>query len=104
MTAAETDYLMQRRGGPTANRSFISDLANGRFEVACFGPADFRAMESLNGRYRDLNVGLADLSVVALAQKLSTTRLLTLDQRHFRLLRPLQGGVFTLLPFDEDIT
>ena len=51
-------------------------------------------------RYVDLNLGLADLSVAVIAQRLGTRRILTFDERHFRAVRPLQGGVFTLLPAD----
>ncbi|MGE3076723.1 MAG: hypothetical protein AB7N24_21855 [Dehalococcoidia bacterium] len=101
--AAEVDNYMQKRAGPQGNLSLLSDLANGRFEVPCLELADFRMIEALNDRYRDLGVGLSDLSTVVIAFKFKTTRLLTFDQRHFRLIRPLQGGAFTLLPFDEDI-
>jgi uncharacterized protein len=53
--------------------------------------------------YRDGYVGVADASNVVLADRYRTTRLLTLDQRHFRVLRPLWGAeAFTLLPFDQD--
>jgi uncharacterized protein len=38
--------------------------------------------------------------VPAVAHKLGTRRILTFDERHFRVVRPLQGGVFTLLPAD----
>jgi predicted nucleic acid-binding protein len=103
MIAQEVDYFLQRRGGPAGNRTFIMDLRDGRFEVPCLEPADYVRMAEVNQRYRDLNVGLADLSTVVVALKFDTTRILTFDQRHFRLIRPLQGGVFTLLPFDEDI-
>jgi len=48
-----------------------------------------------------LRLGLADLSVVVLARKLKTRRILTFDQRRFRAIRPLQGGSFTLLPADQ---
>jgi predicted nucleic acid-binding protein len=43
---------------------------------------------------------LADLSIVVLAHRFRTTRIATFDERHFRALRPLDGGSFTLLPAD----
>ncbi len=100
--AAELDYMLNSRGGPAAGRRFLQDLAADRFEVPCLNATDFQAIAKLNERYRDLKVGLVDLSVVVMAARYKTLRLLTVDQRHFRLLRPLQGGTFTLLPFDED--
>jgi len=43
---------------------------------------------------------VADASVAVIAAKARTTNLLTLDERHFRCIRPLWGEVFSLLPAD----
>jgi hypothetical protein len=99
--AAELDYMLTARGGASANRSLLRDLAAARFIVPGLEPEDFRTIQALDERYRHLNVGLTDLSIVVLAARFRTTRLLTFDQRHFRVIRPIQGGTFTLLPFDE---
>lgn len=101
MMAAEIDYFLARRAGLGGNRTFRRDLAAARYEVPCLEPADYLTAITLNDRYADLNVGLTDLSIVILAARYRTNRILTFDQRHFRLMRPLQGGTFTLLPFDE---
>ena len=101
--AAEVDYFLQRRRGPRGNAAFIRDLAAGRIELAAIDQGDLSRIAELNERYADLSAGLADLSLVVLAARYRTTRILTLDQRHFRALQPLQGGHFTLLPYDEDI-
>ena len=47
-----------------------------------------------------VRLGLADASVAVLAARHRTTRLLTLDERDFRPMRPLYGTDFTLLPAD----
>ena len=100
MMAAEIDYFLTRRAGVGGNRTFLRDLAAARYEVPCLEPAGYLAADTLNDRYAALNTGLADLSIVILAARYRTNRILTFDQRHFRLLRPIQGGTFTLLPFD----
>jgi len=47
-------------------------------------------------------IGVADASNVVLADRYRTTTVLTLDQRHFRRLRPLWGADnFTLLPYNS---
>ena len=51
-------------------------------------------------RYRQMDIGIADVSLIVLAAKYQTTRLLTLDERHFRAIRPLHAVAFTLLPAD----
>jgi predicted nucleic acid-binding protein len=51
-------------------------------------------------QYRDLAPGLADASIVVLAERHGIADVLTLDQRTFRTLRTSGGGAFRLLPFD----
>jgi predicted nucleic acid-binding protein len=51
-------------------------------------------------RYPDLGVGLADASVVVLANRYDTLDVLTLDERRFRVLRGPQDRPFRLLPAD----
>jgi predicted nucleic acid-binding protein len=51
-------------------------------------------------RYQDLDLGLADASVVALAGRLHTLNILTLDERHFRAIEVAPGRAARLLPFD----
>lgn len=95
---AELDHMLGRRLGRGARLAFLEDLAAGRFTVAGLDADDHRAILDLEQRYDDLDAGLADLSVVVIARRHQTARLLTFDQRHFRALRPLTGGHFTILP------
>ena len=97
---AEVDYLLGTRLGARARRAFLDDLAERRYEAPGLDVRDYAAALELDRRYADLELGLADLSIAILARKLGTRRLLTFDNRHFRAVRPLQGGVFTLLPAD----
>ncbi len=98
--AAEVDYLLGVRFGEAARRAFLSDLAAQRYDVACLEAGDYRAVAELDARYSDLGLGLADCSIMVLAERYETQRLLTFDERHFRAVRPLQGGAFELLPVD----
>ena len=52
--------------------------------------------------YGDLEVGLADASIVVLSRRYEVLDLLTLDERHFRTLRGSGGRPFRLLPADGD--
>ena len=98
---AEIDYLLGQHFGPPARRAFLEDLRARRYETPGLDARDYEAALELDRRYADLNLGLADLSVAVIAQKLGTRRILTFDERHFRVVRPLQGGVFTVLPADS---
>lgn len=98
---AEIDYLLVRRGGPAARHPFLDDLAAGRYRVECLVAEEYETVARLERSYADLAPGLADLSIVVLAHRFGTRRIATFDERHFRALRPLEGGTFTLLPADE---
>ena len=79
--------------------AFLEDLHERCYESPGLDGPDYDAVLELDRRHADLNLGLADLSVAVIARKLGTRRLLTFDERHFRVVRPLHG-VFTLLPAD----
>jgi predicted nucleic acid-binding protein len=99
--AAEVDYLLGARFGEAARRAFLSDLAARRYDVACLEAGDYRTVAELDARYADLGLGLADCSILVLAERFGTRRLLSFDERHFRAVAPLQGGSFQLLPADS---
>jgi uncharacterized protein len=97
---AELDYHLMKRGGIDAELRFLADVAAGAFELATFSTNDVARALSVLTKYRDTRIGLADASLVVLAERYSTTRILTLDERHFRAIRPLHADAFTLLPAD----
>ena len=41
-----------------------------------------------------------DTMILAAAERYRTKRILTFDHKHFRAVKPLDGGVFTILPAD----
>jgi uncharacterized protein len=98
---AEVDHLLRARLGPEPARAFAEDIAAGRFEVICLDREEHQLAADLDRRYADLGLGLADLSIVLLAARFETRRVLTFDERDFRAVEPLQGGAFTLLPADR---
>lgn len=95
---AEVDHLLGRRVGTAARRAFLADLAAGRFVVGCLSADEHRLAREVDERYGDLALGFADASLVVLAARFDTRRLLTFDHRDLRAVTPLQGGVFELAP------
>lgn len=100
-TTAEADYLLGQRLGSHARRAFLHDLAAGRFLVAGLDREDYRAVLELESRYSDLELGLADCALVILAERYNTIRILSFDERHFRVVTPLHAKAFTILPADQ---
>jgi predicted nucleic acid-binding protein len=77
---------------------FLDAVAAGDFEVVNLASADFARMAELVRRYDDLPLGTTDASVIALAERLGIDEIATLDQRHFRVVRPHHVEALTLLP------
>ncbi len=98
---AEADYLVTRRIGVAAAVELLRDVAGGAYELAVFTAADVEAALTVLERYEDLEVGLADASLVVLADRFETARVLTFDERHFRALRWRSRRHFRLVPVDE---
>ena len=95
---AELDYLVATRIGVDAELSVLEELASGAYDVAAFDAEALAQATSVIARYHDQAVGVADASLVVLADRHRTRELLTLDHRHFDVVRPLSGGRFKLLP------
>ena len=98
---AEVDYLLLTRGGVSVESAFLADVAAGAYTADCLSPEDLYLAQQIILKYRDLQVGLADASMVVLAARYGTSTLVTLDERCFRAMEPLGGGYFTLLPADS---
>lgn len=101
LIVAEADHLIAARGGSGATTAFRADLSRGAYLVEWW-PGAMIAAVGIAERYADMGLGLADASLVALAEHVQTTAIATLDERHFRAVRPLYGGdAFRLLPRDR---
>jgi uncharacterized protein len=94
---AELDYLVATRLGVDAELIVLGELTGGAYELADLSVEDVSTCATIIDRYRDQEIGIADASLVVLAQRYSTRNILTLDRRHFDVLRPLDGGRFKIL-------
>jgi uncharacterized protein len=61
-------------------------------------PEDFIRIADRIEQYADFPLGGVDASVIALAERLGTTLVLTLDRRHFAAVRPSHCDALELLP------
>jgi len=95
---AELDYLVATRVGPRAALGVLRELSGGAYMLPCLSADDLVVAGDVVERYADLQLGVADASLVLLADRYATSRLLTLDRRHFDVVRTLGGATFTLLP------
>lgn len=100
LIVGEVDHLVAARGGRVALSAFRADLVAGAYLVEWWAGAIASAV-NVAERYADSGLGLADASLVALSERLDTVDIASLDERHFRAVRPLAAGkAFRLLPID----
>jgi uncharacterized protein len=98
LIVAEIDHLVSRGGGVGAAHAFYEDLTAGAYSVEWWPEAVIEIVEVASN---NPDIGLVEASLFALAARLGTMRIATLDERHFRAVRPLTGeAAFTLLPAD----
>lgn len=97
----ELDYLLRVNLGIDADLSFLSGIRSGGFVIEPFTSADLVRCSELIADYRDLDLGLADASVIATAERLDVNRILTVYERDFRAIRPRGFGRLVLLPADR---
>ena len=95
---AELDYLVATRHGVDDELAVIDELAGGAWELAAFDEEGLRRARAIVARYRDQAIGVADASIVVLAERYRTRAIASLDHRHFDVLRSLDGGAFEVLP------
>ena len=95
---AEVDYLVETRIGIRAELAGLAELSSGSYELPALTAADLISCAALIERYSDQRVGVADASLVVLADRYQTRTICTLDRRHFSVLRTLDGQKLTLVP------
>ncbi len=72
---------------------------DGAYQLETLTINDFKRCHKLIQQYKALDLGLADTSVMSVAERLNIYRILTVDERDFRAIKP-KNKPFTLLPAD----
>jgi predicted nucleic acid-binding protein len=105
LVLAELDYLVPKQGGSAAAQALRKDFEDGAYTVEWWRSA-LRDTIAAAHVYESIDLGLTDASLIALAAHLGTTRIATLDERHFRAVQPLDGKAssFTILPANASST
>lgn len=92
---AEVDYFLRKVRA--AMGALVDDLARGAFTFAPPTQAVLSRAMAIDREYADLELGLVDASIVALAEQLGVYRLATRDVRHFSAVRLAGGRFFELV-------
>lgn len=92
----------RRRSAPS-EAAFLQAIGDGDLEFVDLKAEDGTRMDGtrmakLVNQYDDLPLGTTDASAIALAERLGTREVATLDRRHFTVVRPRHVEALSLLP------
>ena len=93
----EAMYLCERYLGWLAQKALWQMLLRGDLLLEHPSPQELLRMAELMEKYRDHPMDFADASLVALAERLSLTRIFTLEYKDFSTYRMKTNRAFTLL-------
>ncbi len=97
-TLVEIDYWLRKHRAVRGWRSFVDDVAEGRYRLHRGNERELQRAAALEVQYETLGLGFVDASVIATCETLGETKVATLDHRHFSVVRPRHCDVLTLLP------
>lgn len=94
----EACYLVAKYVGADAEINLVEAVATADLTQVQVDSADLARMAELMRQYRAFPLGVADASVIAVAERRKLTEIATLDRRHFAAVVPLHAPAFDLLP------
>lgn len=95
---AEVGYMFNRELGNRAMAAFLRGLNETKYRIVPLETEDFARTAEILEQYADSRIDFVDATIVAVAERLRITRILTLDQRDFHIVRPKHAPHFEILP------
>ncbi len=94
----EVCYLIASRLGHQAMRKFIANLVVSGVQIESMTATDLERVNQILEQYADSHLDFVDAVIVAIAERLGITHVLTLDRRDFSIMRPRHCDYFEILP------
>lgn len=98
VTIPEATHLLNSRMGHFLMRGFVQQMQNPFWQFQQLTTDDFGRASELLTQYRDAELDIVDCVIVAQAERLNITTILTLDRRDFSIIRPKHTPFFNILP------
>ncbi len=94
----EVTYLLQRDLGIAAVATFLESLPETDLILEVPTSEDYKRAAGILRKYNDANIDFVDACIVAIAERLNITKILTVDRRHFTIFKPQHCAAFEILP------
>lgn len=97
-TLAEIAHLVTKVDGNRAFLRFLKGLRETKYRIIGLADEDIQRTIEILEDYSDTRLDFVDASIMAVAERLNITRILTVDRRDFQIVRPKHVEHFEVLP------
>ncbi len=94
----EICYLIASRLGHQAMRYFVTSMTLDVVQLEATTIEDLVRVHQILEQYSDNQLDFTDAAIIATSERLSITRVYTLDRRDFSIIRPKHCDYFEILP------
>lgn len=94
----EAAYLILRNRGVEKLAEFVDNLSRTKFHLEALLAEDYRRAAEILRKYNNAHIDFVDACIVAVAERLNVTKILTVDRRHFGIFKPRHCQSFEILP------
>ena len=94
----ETAYFLSKNKNIKEVAKFLDSLSVTKFQIETPTAEDYRRAAEILRKYNDANIDFVDAIIVAIAERLNVTKILTVDRRHFGAFVPRHCAAFEILP------
>ena len=93
----EACYMLNKKFGPVIEIKFLEEIISVNLQIEIIKFPDILRTAEILKKYKSLNIGYVDGSIVAIAERLKINRILTLDNKHFGSIIPVGFDYFEIL-------
>jgi len=94
----EVAYLLRRDGGMQAVDTFLRSFNTLNLPLECLLSTDLKRAQEIMSGYPESRLDFVDCCIMALAERMNVTQILTYDRRDFAIVRPRHCEYLELLP------
>ena len=93
----EACYMLNKKFGPVIEIKFLEEIISVNLQIEILKFPDILRITEILKKYKSLNIGFVDGSIVAIAERLKINQILTLDNKHFSSMVPMGFDYFEIL-------
>ena len=89
--------MLNKKFGPVIEIKFLEEIISVNLQIEILKFPDILRIVEILKKYKSLNIGFVDGSIVAIAERLKINQILTLDNKHFSSIIPVGFDYFEIL-------